>query len=186
MTISEISAEEDEEALIMRRLRNASDSLKRGLKGLEYKVCLKWNNFSCSISHPYHFTVCKQRNGSVVWISNFDQFDQMERVRRKADQSRAIRQNIELCEGTISIAGEPSPFKAYVPQDEVIKYRQDQGGNSASAGRLIYKVCDIFTDIAKMIKLLQSCRLNNRSLSLFRIGYGKSFLTMRNFYQIWF
>ena len=108
----------------------------------------------------------------------------MERVRLKADQSRAIRQNIELCEGTISIAGEPSPFKAYVPQDEVIKYRQDQGGNSASAGRLIYKVCDIFTDIAKMIKLLQSCRLNNRSLSLFRIGYGKSFLTMRNFYQI--
>ena len=41
MTISDISAEEDEEALIMRRLRNASDSLKRGLKGLEYKVCLK-------------------------------------------------------------------------------------------------------------------------------------------------
>jgi len=118
MTISEISAEEDEEALIMRRLRNASDSLKRGLKGLEYK---------------------------------------MERVRRKADQSRAIRQNIELCEGTISIAGEPSPFKAYIPQDEVIKYRKDQGGSSASTGRLIYK----------------SCQLNNRSLSLFRIGYGE-------------
>ena len=62
----------------------------------------------------------------------------------KADQSCAIRRNIELCEGTISIAGEPSPFKAYVPQDEVIKYRKDQGVSSASTGRLIYKVDEIF------------------------------------------
>ena len=82
--------------------------------------------------------------GGVVCISNFVQFDQMERVRLKADQSRAIRQNIELCEGTISIAGEPSPFKAYIPQDEVIKYRKDQGGSSASSGRLIYKVNELF------------------------------------------
>ena len=62
----------------------------------------------------------------------------MERVRVKADQSRDKRQSIELCEENISIAGQPSPFKAFVPQDDVINYRDDK--KSCVSGRLEYKV----------------------------------------------
>ena len=60
----------------------------------------------------------------------------MEKVKVKADKSREHREKIELLEGTISLAGEPTPFRAYVPQGEIIKYGQD----GSKAPRLMYKV----------------------------------------------
>ena len=63
----------------------------------------------------------------------------MEKVKMKAERSREDREKIELLEGTLSLAGEPTPFRAYVPQDEIIKYGQD-GKSGAKAPRLMYKV----------------------------------------------
>ena len=60
----------------------------------------------------------------------------MQKVLTKADQAKEQREKIELHEGKVCMAGEPTPFRAYIPQDEVIKYRKDQKGS----GRLIYKV----------------------------------------------
>ena len=57
----------------------------------------------------------------------------------KAEKSREHREKIELLEGTISLAGEPTPFRAYVPQGEMIKYGQDAKSGS-KAPRLMYKV----------------------------------------------
>merc|ERR1711868_326913 len=82
-----ITPEEDEEQMIMRRLRNSCDELKRGYRWLDYR---------------------------------------MQRVKQKAEQSRENRENIELPEEKVSIRGEPIPFKAYIPMDEVIQYRKDQ------------------------------------------------------------
>ena len=63
----------------------------------------------------------------------------MEKVKVKAEKSREHRERIELLEGTISLAGEPTPFRAYVPQGEIIKYGQDNK-SGAKAPRLMYKV----------------------------------------------
>lgn len=63
----------------------------------------------------------------------------MEKVKVKAEKSREHREKIELLEGTISLAGEPTPFRAYVPQGEIIKYGQDSK-SGAKAPRLMYKV----------------------------------------------
>ena len=63
----------------------------------------------------------------------------MEKVKVKAEKSREHREKIELLEGTISLAGEPTPFRAYVPQGEMIKYGQD-GKSGSKAPRLMYKV----------------------------------------------
>ena len=93
-----ITAEEDEEQMIMRRLRNSVDELKRGYRWLDYR---------------------------------------MQRVKTKADQSKEQRESIELPEDKLSITGEPIPFKAYIPMEEVIQYRKDQ---KAGGGRLVYKV----------------------------------------------
>jgi len=114
----EMTSEEDEEQLVMRRLRNSVDDLQRGMRRLTYK---------------------------------------MEKVRLKADKSKEAREKIELMEGTLSLAGEPTPFRAYVPQEEMIKYGPE-GKNGAKAARLMYK----------------GCKLNNRSLHNFRpiIGGG--------------
>ena len=95
---TEISPEEDEEQMIMRRLRNSVDELKRGYRWLDYR---------------------------------------MQRIKTKADQSKEHRESIELPEDRLSIRGEPIPFKAYIPMDEVIQYRKDQ---KAGGGRLVYKV----------------------------------------------
>merc|ERR1712241_1499417 len=121
----ERTAEEDEEQLVMRRLRNSVDDLKRGLRHLTYK---------------------------------------MEKVKVKAEKSREHREKIEHLEGTISLAGEPTPFRAYVPQGEIIKYGRD----GSKAPRLMCK----------------GCKLNNRSLHNFRpiIGgyiatFGTSYAT---------
>ena len=92
-----ITAEEDEEQMIMRRLRNSVDELKRGYRWLDYR---------------------------------------MQRVITKAEQSKEKRESIELPEDKLSIRGEPIPFKAYIPMEEVIQYRK--GG--AGGGRLVYKV----------------------------------------------
>merc|ERR1712060_281328 len=108
----ERTVEEDEEQLVMRRLRNSVDDLRRGLRHLTYK---------------------------------------MEKVKVKAEKSREHREKIELLGGTISLAGEPTPFRAYVPQGEMIKYGQDSKSGS-KAPRLMYK----------------GCKLNNRSLHNFR------------------
>merc|ERR1739848_628365 len=105
----ERTGEEDEEQLVMRRLRNSVDDLRRGLRHLTYK---------------------------------------MEKVKVKAEKSREHREKIELLQGTISLAGEPTPFRAYVPQGEIIKYGQD----GSKAPRLMYK----------------GVKLNNRSLHNFR------------------
>ena len=94
---TEISPEEDEEQMIMRRLRNSVDELKRGYRWLDYR---------------------------------------MQRIKTKAEKSKEQRENIELPEDKLSIRGEPIPFKAYIPMDEVIQYRKDQ----KAGGRLIYKV----------------------------------------------
>merc|ERR1739838_893999 len=93
-----ISPEEDEEQMIMRRLRNSCDELKRGYRWLDYR---------------------------------------MQRVKQKADQSKEQRENIELPEEKVSVRGEPIPFKAYIPMDEVIQYRKDQ---KAGAGGLSTRV----------------------------------------------
>ena len=95
---TEISAEEDEEQMIMRRLRNSVDELKRGYRWLDYR---------------------------------------MQRVKDKADKSKEKRESIELPEDKLSIRGEPIPFKAYIPMEEVIQYRKDQ---KSGGSRLIYKV----------------------------------------------
>merc|ERR1712003_46346 len=105
-----ITPEEDEEQMIMRRLRNSCDELKRGYRWLDYR---------------------------------------MQRVKQKAEQSRENRENIELPEEKVSIRGEPIPFKAYIPMDEVIQYRKDQ---KAGGGRLVYK----------------GVKLNNRTMHNFR------------------
>merc|ERR1712140_50752 len=82
-----ITPEEDEEQMIMRRLRNSCDELKRGYRWLDYR---------------------------------------MQRVKQKAEQSKEQRETIELPEEKVSVRGEPIPFKAYIPMDEVIQYRKDQ------------------------------------------------------------
>ena len=73
----------------------------------------------------------------------------MEKVKVKAEKSREHREKIELLEGTISLAGEPTPFRAYVPQGEIIKYGQD-GKSGAKAPRLMYKVI-IWTAFSQQI-----------------------------------
>merc|ERR1712241_1379279 len=110
-----ISPEEDEEQMIMRRLRNSCDELRRGYRGLDYR---------------------------------------MQRVKQKADQSKEQRENIELPEEKVSVRGEPIPFKAYIPMDEVIQYRKDQ---KAGGGRLIY----------------EGIKLNNRTMHNFRPTIGQ-------------
>jgi len=101
--------------MIMRRLRNSCDELKRGYRWLDYR---------------------------------------MQRVKQKAEQSKENRENIELPEEKVSIRGEPIPFKAYIPMDEVIQYRKDQ---KAGGGRLVYK----------------GVKLNNRPMHNFRPTIGK-------------
>ena len=110
-----ITAEEDEEQMIMRRLRNSVDELRRGYRWLDYR---------------------------------------MQRVKDKADQSKEKREGIELPEEKVSIRGEPIPFKAYIPMDEVIQYRPDQ---KAGGGRLVYK----------------GCKLNNRTMHNYRPTIGR-------------
>merc|ERR1712242_226994 len=109
-----ITAEEDEEQLIMRRLRNSVDSLKREYRSLDYK---------------------------------------MQKVKDKAQQAKHQRESIELHEDKVCIRGEPVPFRAYIPKEEVIKYRKDQ----KCGGRLIYK----------------GCKLNNRVMHNFRPTVGQ-------------
>merc|ERR1712038_335930 len=106
-----ISPEEDEEQMIMRRLRNSCDELRRGYRWLDYR-------------------------------------------KQKAEQSRENRENIELPEEKVSVRGEPIPFKAYIPMDEVIQYRKDQ---KASGGRMVYK----------------GIKLNNRTMHNFRPTIGQ-------------
>merc|ERR1712211_234427 len=113
MERKEITVEEDEEQLIMRRLRNSVDELRRGYRALDYR---------------------------------------MQRIKGKADQAKEDLEKIELLEEKVCIRGEPVPFRAYIPKEEVIKYRKDQKGGS----RLIYK----------------GCKLNNRSLHNFRPTVG--------------
>ena len=38
LAVKERTAEEEEEQLVMRRLRNSAESLRRGLRSLQYKV----------------------------------------------------------------------------------------------------------------------------------------------------
>merc|ERR1712176_24842 len=108
-----LTAEEDEEQLIMRRLRNSMDELKRGYRLLDYR---------------------------------------MQSVVSKASDLKDKREKIELHEEKTCIRGQPIPFRAYIPKEEVIKYRKDQKGG----GRLIYK----------------GLKLNNRSLHNFRPTIG--------------
>merc|ERR1712002_462791 len=110
----EITAEEDEEQLIMRRLRNSMDELRRGYRALDYK---------------------------------------MEKIKGKAEKAKDTRETIELYEEKVCIRGEPVPFRAYIPKEEVIQYRKDQ----KAGGRLIYK----------------GCKLNNRSIHNFRPTIGQ-------------
>merc|ERR1712241_1153297 len=110
-----ITAEEDEEQMIMRRLRNSCDELRRGYRWLDYR---------------------------------------MQRVKQKAEKSKEERENIELPEEKITVRGEPIPFKAYIPMDEVIHYRKDQ---KAGGGRMIYK----------------GIKLNNRTMHNFRPTIGQ-------------
>ena len=84
-----LTPEEDEEQLLMRRMRNSVDELKRGMRNLDYK---------------------------------------MQRVKVKAEQAKEQREKIELHQGTVCMTGEPTPFKAFVPQDQ------------KAGGRLVYKV----------------------------------------------
>merc|ERR1711936_1520910 len=111
-----ISPEEDEEQMIMRRLRNSCDELKRGFRWLDYR---------------------------------------MQRVKHKAEQSKEQRENIELPEEKVSVRGEPIPFKAYIPMDEVIQYRKDQ--KAGGGGRMVYK----------------GIKLNNRTMHNFRPTIGQ-------------
>ena len=103
-----ITAEEDEEQMIMRRLRNSVDELKRGYRWLDYR---------------------------------------MQRIKTKADKAKEQRENIELPEDKLSVRGEPIPFKAFIPMDEVIQYRKDQ---KAGCGRLVYKVCSFSLKFFKL------------------------------------
>ena len=154
----ERTVEEDEEQLVMRRLRNSVDDLRRGLRHLTYKV------------RP---TV---QSGSDLTARSL--IFQMEKVKVKAEKSREHREKIELLEGTISLAGEPTPFRAYVPQGEMIKYGQDSKSGS-KAPRLMYKVRVLarFQSPHDLISF-QGCKLNNRSLHNFRpiIGKARSYL----------
>merc|ERR1712014_233258 len=110
-----LTPEEDEEQLIMRRMRNSVDELRRGYRWLDYR---------------------------------------MQRVKTKAENSKDIREGIELFEEKVSVRGEPIPFRAYIPKEEVIQYRKDQ---KAGGGRMIYK----------------GCKLNNRSMHNFRPTIGQ-------------
>ena len=38
LMVKEMTAEEEEEQLVMRRLRNSAESLRRGMRSLQYKV----------------------------------------------------------------------------------------------------------------------------------------------------
>merc|ERR1712038_2244613 len=113
--MGDLTPEEDEERLIMRRMRNACDELQRGFRRLDY---------------------------------------QMQRVKGKAEQAKDTREGIELLEDKVCIRGQPVPFRAYIPKEEVIKYRKDQ---KAGCGRLIYK----------------GCKLNNRTMHNFRPTIGQ-------------
>merc|ERR1712126_180305 len=112
--IDTLTAEQDEEQIIMRRLRNSVDELRRGYRALHYK---------------------------------------MDKIKSKASQAKHTRETIELCEEKVCIRGEPAPFRAYIPKEEVINYRKDQ----KAGGRLIYK----------------GCKLNNRSMHNFRPTLGQ-------------
>merc|ERR1719244_2475401 len=59
----------------------------------------------------------------------------MQHVKQKAEQSKDTREKIVQYEDKMCLRGEPIPFRAYIPKEEVIKYRKDQKGG----GRLIYK-----------------------------------------------
>jgi hypothetical protein len=48
----------------------------------------------------------------------------------------------------VCICGEPVPFRAYIPKEEVIKYRKDQ----KDGGRLIYKVSLKYILLIKQLK----------------------------------
>merc|ERR1712055_261723 len=109
-----LTPEEDEEMLIMRRMRNSVDELKREYRWLGYR---------------------------------------MQRVKSKAEDSKSTREGIELNEEKVSIRGEPSQFRAYIPKEEVIMYRKDQ----KCGGRMIYK----------------GCKFNNRSMHNFRPTIGQ-------------
>merc|ERR1712059_41976 len=88
----------------------------------------------------------------------------MQRVKDKAEQSKEVREKIELNEEKVCIRGEPIPFRAYIPKEEVIMYRKDQKGG----GRLIYK----------------GCKLNNRSMHNFRPTLGQYVQTYNiNYYS---
>merc|ERR1712198_73304 len=113
MPDKELTVEEDEEQLIMRRLRNSVDQLRREYRALDYR---------------------------------------MQRVKSKAENARNERERIELVEDKVCVRGEPIPFRAYIPKEEVIMYRKDQ----KCGGRLIYK----------------GCKLNNRSLHNYRPTVG--------------
>jgi len=114
-----LTPEEDEEQMIMRRLRNSCDELKRDYRMLDYR---------------------------------------MQRVKNKAEDSKYTREGIELNEDKVSVRGEPIPFRAYIPKEEVIRYRKDQ---KAGGGRMVYK----------------GCKLNNRSLHNFRPTIGQFTVT---------
>merc|ERR1711936_4482 len=54
--------------------------------------------------------------------------------------SKENRESIELPEDKLFITGEITPFKAYIPMEEVIQYRKEQ---KAGGGRLVYRGCKL-------------------------------------------
>merc|ERR1712106_1244997 len=106
-----LTPEEDEEQLVMRRMRNSVAELKREMRILDYK---------------------------------------MQRVKVKANQAKEQREKIELNEGTVCMTGEPSPFRAFIPQDEVVQSRR------------VYKVFIFFKMLIDLLTW-QGCTINNRT-----------------------
>ena len=108
-----ISPEEDEEQMIMRRLRNSCDELRRGYRWLDYRMQ----------------RVKQKAQQSRENRENIELPEEKVSVRGEPIPFKVMKTKIRK-----SLI--PSDLQAYIPMDEVIQYRKDQ---KASGGRMVYK-----------------------------------------------
>ena len=109
-----ISPEEDEEQMIMRRLRNSCDELRRGYRWLDYRMQ----------------RVKQKAQQSRENRENIELPEEKVSVRGEPIPFKVMKTKIRK-----SLI--PSDLQAYIPMDEVIQYRKDQ--KASGGGRMVYK-----------------------------------------------
>ena len=108
-----ISPEEDEEQMIMRRLRNSCDELRRGYRWLDYRM----QRVKQKAEQP-------RENREMIELPEEKVSVRGEPIPFKVMKTK-LRTSLMM-----------SNLQAYIPMDEVIQYRKDQ---KASGGRMVYK-----------------------------------------------